>query len=154
MRPNKVFIDIETSLYKLSAEPSEQPNDKSFRYTSYHHLTGNLGLSRGVWGCVCADVNVYKNSGFTSCAALEKQTICHDNPNFWNNFHMFLPCQVFNNRSIMPDFQVYITAHAHTCTIMLSCEAVLHILDSWSWFKMTPYVTGWANSTLWAQWYH
>lgn len=52
VRPNKVFIDIETSLYKLSAEPSKRPNDKSFRYTSYHHLTGNLGLSRGVWGCV------------------------------------------------------------------------------------------------------
>lgn len=52
VRLNKVFIDIETSLYKLSAEPSNRPNDKSFRYTSYHHLTGNLGLSRGVWGCV------------------------------------------------------------------------------------------------------
>lgn len=52
VRPNKVFIDIETSLYKLSAEPSKRPNDKSFRYTSYHHLTGNLGMSRGVWGCM------------------------------------------------------------------------------------------------------
>lgn len=55
-RQNKVFIDIETSLYKLSAEMSHQPNGRSFTYTSYHYLTGNLGLSRGV--CTCEHLRI------------------------------------------------------------------------------------------------